>query len=227
MSHGMAGDVTLGAQMGAHDFVARGTAAREVGAPTNSSTQSSIDVAILDAARACVEKWGFDKVTMDDICAEAKVSRATVYRQFPGGRDVLFEAMRVREVEEFLTVLRAHVEGAATLEDLIVRAIVVATSELQHDEQLAAMLSAHPGESLGNLTVTGFPRITRASSMFLAPLFERFMSIERAEELVEIIARLVISYFLAPSTRFNLSDENSTRIFVRKYFSAVIKELTE
>lgn len=83
---------------------------------------------------------------MDDICITAGVSRATVYRLFPGGRDVLFEAVRLGKLEDFFTAMRANVEGSESLEELLVRCIVVASSELQHDEHLAMMLATAPGK---------------------------------------------------------------------------------
>ena len=86
---------------------------------------------VLDAAKRGCERWGFDRVTIDDIAAEAGISRATLYRMFPGGKDVLFEALRVRELEEFFTVLRDRIEGADSVEDLLVRAVVAATEELR------------------------------------------------------------------------------------------------
>ena len=103
---------------------------------------------MLDATKACCERLGFAKVTIDDIAAEAGVSRATIYRLFPGGKDVLFEALRVRELEEFFDVLRAEVAGADTLEELLVRTVVAATRELRADDHLALMLAAEPGEAL-------------------------------------------------------------------------------
>ena len=47
------------------------------------------EVRVLDAAKLCCERWGLAKVTIDDIATEAGVSRATLYRLFPGGKDVL------------------------------------------------------------------------------------------------------------------------------------------
>src|SRR3954463_14480193 len=108
----------------------------------------SAETRILDAAKQCCEKWGIAKVGVDDIAAAAGVSRATLYRLFPGGRDIVFDALRVRELEEFFTRLKQGVEGVGTLEDLLVRTIVVATHELRADEHLALMLMSEPGDTL-------------------------------------------------------------------------------
>ena len=89
------------------------------------------DAAVLDAAKRCTERWGMAKVTIDDIATEAGVSRATIYRMFPGGKDVLFDALRVRETEDFLVGLRDHVADATTLEELLVRIVGHATTELR------------------------------------------------------------------------------------------------
>ena len=94
---------------------------------------------ILDATKLCCERWGIAKVGIDDIAAEAGVSRATLYRMFPGGKDVVFDALRVREMEEFFTELKLGVIGATDLEDIVVRTVVVATQELRADEHLAIM----------------------------------------------------------------------------------------
>ena len=40
---------------------------------------------LLQATYACVARWGLAKTTVEDAAREAGVSRATVYRYFPGG----------------------------------------------------------------------------------------------------------------------------------------------
>ena len=79
---------------------------------TGAAAVGSLEDRVLEATRRCCEQWGIAKVTIDDIAAEPGVSRATIYRMFPGGKDVLFEALRVRELEEFFDVLRSQVDGA-------------------------------------------------------------------------------------------------------------------
>jgi len=180
-------------------------------------TDQSLSDAILDATKVAIERWGVERLTIHDVCEAAKVSRATLYRAFPGGKEVLLEALRVRELELFFTTLRAHAEGETTLEDTIVRCMVVATSELRNDQHLALMLAAEPGEVATQLTVQGVPRIVRVATAYLTPLLEPYLSRKDAADLVEVLARMVISYFLAPSSRFDFTNEHQARAFVRAH----------
>ena len=175
---------------------------------------------MLDAAKRCCERYGISKVTIDDVAAEAHVSRATLYRMFPGGKDVLFDALRVRELEEFFTTLRAEVEGAATLEELLVRTVVCATRELRADDHLAVMLASEPGETISQLSVDGLPRIVRVATAFLVPLVDPFLDRAVGRSLIDVLARLVLSYFLAPSDHLDLGDEASARAFLRPFIPA-------
>jgi len=181
------------------------------------SSATVLELRVLDAAKTCCERWGFVKVTIDDIASEAGVSRATLYRLFPGGKDVLFEALRVRELEDFFTRLAGHVAGAADLEDLLVRTVVAATRELRDDKHLALMLASEPGETLGQLTVDGLPRIMRVATVFLAPLVDPHLPRRESARLVELLSRLVISYFLAPSVHVDLGEPQSARLFIRTF----------
>ena len=181
------------------------------------SSTTALELRVLDAAKTCCERWGFVKVTIDDIASEAGVSRATLYRLFPGGKDVLFEALRVRELEDFFTRLTGHVAGAADLEDLLVRTMVAATRELRDDQHLALMLASEPGETLGQLTVDGLPRIMRVATVFLAPLVDPYLPRRESARLVELLSRLVISYFLAPSVHVDLGEPQSARLFIRTF----------
>ena len=169
---------------------------------------------VLDAAQRCCDRWGIAKVTIDDIATDAGVSRATIYRMFPGGKDVLFEALRVRELEEFFAVLQARIVGADSLEELLVRTVVGATLELRADDHLALMLASEPGTMLGQLTVEGLPRIIRFATALLAPLVEPYVERDRARALIDVLARLTISYFLSPSDFVDLGDEDSARAFI-------------
>ena len=187
---------------------------------------SPAETRILLAAKFCCERWGIAKVSVDDIAAQANVSRATLYRMYPGGKDVVFDALRVQELEEFFTALKLGVVGATGLEDLLVRTVVVATHELRSDQHLALMLAHEPGDTLGQLTVQGLPRIIRMASLFLAPMVEPYLDRAQAARLVELLSRLVISYFLAPSDHVDLGDVASATFFVRTHILPAFQPLT-
>ncbi len=172
---------------------------------------------ILDAAKLCCERYGLAKVSVDDVAGAAGVSRATLYRLFPGGRDVLFDALRRRENADFFGRVLATVHDAEGLEDLLVRVVVAATGELRADEHLSIMLAAEPGETMRELSVDGLPRIVNSAVEFLVPLVDPYLDRDESLPLVELLARLVISYFLAPSATVDLGDHESARRFLRTH----------
>ena len=177
--------------------------------------RTDAEARILDAAKTCCERWGIDKVTVDDIAAAAGVSRATLYRLFPGGKDILFAALNARERAEFFATLTAEIGDTDDFEELVVRLVVAATRELRADDHLAIMLASEPGAVLSELTVDGMPQIIRVANDYLAPILKPFLDPEHAEPLIDLLVRITISYFLSPSDHVDLGDVESARAFLR------------
>lgn len=182
-------------------------------------TWTQTEVCVLDAVKSCCERWGVAKVTVDDIARESGVSRATLYRIFPGGKDVLFEAHRVYELDQFFTTLLDQIGGAETLDELLVRTVTSATRELRADEHIAIMLATEPGEVVTDMTVEGLPRIVRVATAYLVPFVDPFLPRAEGRALIDVVARLVISYFLAPSDIVDLADEQSARTFLAPFLT--------
>lgn len=180
------------------------------------------EIAVINAARECRDRLGREKVTMDDVCAAAGISRATLYRLFPGGRDVLFDAVRVQSLNEFFDSLRSDIEGADSLEEFLVRVIVGASTALRDDEHLAVALATEPGAALGDLTFEGLERIIRSATEFFTPLAARFTSAHNSAEIFDIMTRLVISYHLSASRVFDFTERDSARRFVRNHLLPTI-----
>ncbi|MGZ4806697.1 MAG: hypothetical protein ACXV5U_09950, partial [Ilumatobacteraceae bacterium] len=82
---------------------------------------------------------------------------------------------------------------------------------------LSLMLASEPGETLGQLTVDGVPRIIRVATVFLAPLVDGYLARREGARLVELLSRLVISYFLAPSDQVDLGEPESARTFIQTF----------
>lgn len=181
---------------------------------------SAAENRVLDAARRCVDRWGLAKVTVDDVAAEAGVSRATLYRLFPGGKDILFEALRGRELAEFFEGMRCHIVESDSLVDFAVQVSVYALREMRNDQHLATMMATEEGAALKSLTVEGLPQILRVAGRYIVPLAGRFLSEKEAEIFVEILARFIISNFLAPSEHFDLSEPESAMWVIAPFVAA-------
>lgn len=188
---------------------------------SGTAIDSAAENRVLDAARRCVDRWGLSKVTADDVAAEAGVSRATLYRLFPGGKDVLFEALRGRELAEFFEGMRRHIVETDSLVDFAVQVSVYAMREMKNDQHLATMLATEEGAAIKSLTVEGLPQILRVASRYIVPLARRFLDHDEAEIFVEILARLIISNFLAPSQHFDLSEPDSARKVITPFVAAL------
>ena len=77
-------------------------------------------VRIIDGTLACLARHGTAKTTVDDIARQAGVSRATVYRVFPGGRDEILAAVVDTEMARLFSALGVRLGEAADLAEALV-----------------------------------------------------------------------------------------------------------
>lgn len=54
------------------------------------------DGAICDATLALLAEVGYDRMSMDAVAARAQASKATIYRRWPGKRELVLDALRSR-----------------------------------------------------------------------------------------------------------------------------------
>jgi AcrR family transcriptional regulator len=173
---------------------------------------------IIDAILECVGHWGIAKTTADDVARRAGVSRATLYRAFPGGKDVLFEATLARELGRFFDTVTAQLDEADTLEDLLVEGIVAAARFLNAHEALAYMLTHEPHLLLPSSAFQRLDRALAIATAFTAPHLRRFVFDDAtAATDAEWLVRLVVSYAFNPTAALDLTDEVSVRRFLRIY----------
>src|SRR5947209_7126017 len=99
---------------------------------------------ILEATYACVARYGIGKTTVEDAAREARVSRATVYRYFPGGKDQLIAEVIAWEAQRFFTRLADAVAGSATFAQLVEDALLFAHQAVEEHEVLQKILQTEP-----------------------------------------------------------------------------------
>ena len=71
-----------------------------------------LEARIVEAMIDCISRWGVAKTTADDIARAAGISRATLYRVFPGGMDVAFDALVRHETARFFETVPARLAHA-------------------------------------------------------------------------------------------------------------------
>lgn len=174
-----------------------------------------VDDKIVDAALACVSRWGVAKTTLDDIAREASCSRATVYRLFPGGKDFVLDAVAGRELRVFLDGLRDELERTSPdLEDLLAAGIAFTTRSIREHGALQFLLAHEPEVVLPLVAFDRCDHVLDLASTFCAPYLEPHVGAEWAPRAGEWITRMVLSYSLVPSDGFDLAIEADARRFV-------------
>jgi AcrR family transcriptional regulator len=171
---------------------------------------------IVEATLRCVARWGVAKTTLDDVAREAGMSRATVYRIVPGGKENLMALVSTVELSRFFVSLHEAVQGLDTLEDTIVTGVVTAARHLEHHGALKFMIEHEPEQILPQFAFTNLDRILANVRAFAAPYLEPWLGADAGRG-AEWIARIVLSYACAPSPEYDLTDDASARRLVRTF----------
>jgi AcrR family transcriptional regulator len=161
---------------------------------------------ILEATYACVARYGLGKTTVEDAAREARVSRATVYRYFPGGRDQLVSDVVAWETARFFSRLRDAIADAPDLSHLLVDGLLYARRAVDEHEVLQKVLQTEPDRLLPPLTVAA-NRILVLITGFLSPYLaaEELRPGITVDEAAEYTARIVLSYIGTPG-QWDLTD---------------------
>ena len=195
-------------------------AATEVATPSSPNR-----VRIIDATLACLARHGTLKTTVDDIARQAKVSRATVYRAFPGGRDEVLSAVVDTEMARLFSALGVRLGAADDLAGALVGGIVEAATRIKGHAALHYLVEHEPEMVLGHLAFDESDRLLAAASRFAAPFLARWMSPKEAGRVAEWATRIVLSYAIAPSDRWDLTDAVHTGHLVDTFVLPGIRAL--
>ena len=174
---------------------------------------------LLAATYQCVMRFGLGKTTIEDVVKESGLSRATIYRQFPGGRDELLLETVGWELANYFNTLADHVRDAPDLEQLFERGLVFAHRSVGEHLVLRKILDTEPERLLPLLTVESAKTLPFIAD-FLHPYLVREAEQGRLRPGVEIdraaeyLARAILSLINAPG-RWDLEDPAQVRELVR------------
>ena len=174
---------------------------------------------VLAATYACVARFGMGKTTVEDVVKESGVSRASIYRLFPGGKDQLLRETVGWEMNHFFARLADAVYDAPDFASLLEEGLVFAHRSIQEHEVLRKVLETEPERLLPLITVEQH-RVLDFITAFLLPYLEREERAGRVrpgvdlEATTEYVARLVLSLIGSPG-RWDMDDPEQVHVLVR------------
>jgi AcrR family transcriptional regulator len=177
---------------------------------------------IFEATYACIARYGIGKTSVEDAARQARLSRATVYRYFPGGKDELIRETIAWEVARFFRRLADALAGIDDLPGLLEEALVFAHRAVEEHAVLQRVLATEPDRLLPELTVEA-NRVLSLIRAFLLPYLEREQLRAGVEPTAaaEHVARMFLSH-LAAQGSWDLTDRAQVRDLVRTQFLAGI-----
>ncbi|MBL8776229.1 MAG: TetR/AcrR family transcriptional regulator [Acidimicrobiales bacterium] len=179
---------------------------------------------VLAAAIDVVAGTGLRGLRMEEVAKAAGVSRATLYRYFPGGKDQLVNEAITWEVGRFFRELAVEVADAPDLRSRLERGLMFANRSMAGHAALATVLEADREQFLPRLHETS-PLVVAVVRDYLAPAVaaERLRPGLDVDEAAEYLARMVLSFIPSPG-RWDLDDPDEVARLVDQQFLAGIVE---
>jgi AcrR family transcriptional regulator len=152
---------------------------------------------VVEGALRAIARFGLTKLTVDDVAREAGISRATLYRYFPG-RGAVLAAVVQSETERLQRGLDEALADVTSLSGALAAVAGFGSRAFMGHEALQHLLATEPGTVLPHLCFSGADSLLRVAADRIAPHLCRFMGPLEARRTGEWLARIVLSYGLAP-----------------------------
>jgi AcrR family transcriptional regulator len=156
---------------------------------------------VLDAAADCYLRIGVAKTTAAEIARAAGISRATLYRRYPG-HEAIFLAVLTRESEEMATDAATHLSGIDDPSERVLEGMMFAIGEIRRRPVHAAAFG-EDGVAWAASRAIGEDALRRIAAAGVRPLVapavaDETLSEEALADLVDWILRVLISYAAVP-----------------------------
>ena len=184
-------------------------------------------VAIVDGALACIAAKGLRATTVDDVARASGMSRATLYRTIPGGRDAIIQATAETEVARFFSALAVAMGAATTLEAALVSGITTSARWISDSAALTTLLEVEPWVMLRHLSFGQMDRALTLAVDFTGPFFGRWLEPEQAARAADWAVRIVTSYLVNPSDDIDLTDTDHVSSLVRQFVLPGVEALQD
>ena len=195
-------------------------------APNDSKTKP-VRERLLDAAEGCLEQFGPQKTSMEDVARAAGMSRATVYRYFEN-RDALLLGVASRQSSALAAEAMNYLAQFNTISDWMVEGLLFTLREIPHRPVFASLVTSLDSRASGSLFL-GSTGLVQIGVNVLQPRFAnaKAQGLLRddvdPEMLVEWLLRMLWTYLNAPS-QVATDEEGMRKLFRMMLIPAVLKD---
>jgi AcrR family transcriptional regulator len=182
---------------------------------------------LLDAAEGCLEQFGPQKTSMEDVARAAGMSRATVYRYFEN-RDALLLGVASRQASALASEAIDYLSRFDTISDWLVEGLLFTLREMPNRPVFASLVTSLDSRASGSLLL-GSTGLVQIGVNVLQPMFANAeaQGLLRddidPEMLIEWLLRMLWTYLNAPSQV--ATDEDGMRMLFRMMLiPAVLKD---
>lgn len=176
--------------------------------------------AMIDAAERCYNRLGINVATMDDIAAEAGVSRRTLYRYLGGSKDILHTVTR-RAIDRFWVKFHEDYGQAEDFCEYLIDGLIY-TLKHAPKTRMHRLLFDQSLMPLVNAMYIDNPKYVRDQVRILGEVYERLKTRPGTRQDLDMLMvcewqnRLMVSFLSAPSAFFRSERE------LRHLFSAML-----
>lgn len=168
---------------------------------------------IIQAAIACVKRWGVEKVNLNDIAKEAGVTRPTVYSYF-SNRDEIIQQALLQSAYLFGTKAIKHLQKFETAKERTVEAVVYSLKKLPKEPGLALLKNTDMSNIINNKGLSTPEGQLILRSLFQIILIEKSLNDDELDEIAEVTARFMLSLLTIKSPKKR--NEKELRSFIER-----------
>lgn len=184
-------------------------AVAKINRPKNPDTQARI----LEAAIACVKKWGIEKVTLNDIAQEAGLTRPTVYSYYPSRDDVVRHAL-LQSAYAFSEDALRYIGKFDTARDRLLEITLYGLKRLPKEPVLALIQESGLAGIMNTYALKTPEGNEIVRALFRVILKDMPLENDELDEIVEVAMRFMISLLTLEGPRKR--SEKEMRAFLER-----------
>jgi AcrR family transcriptional regulator len=184
--------------------------------PAPPPPRSPMEQRLCEAALECIDRFGLAKTTLEDVAAEADVSRQTIYRYFANRDELMLDALlleleRNRGPDPFDDAL-ANIHTPEDAVDALVGGAVFTIESIRRNRKLSALLATE-GDSVRSTLAGASQLLFRHHADDLRPWLQLGQKIGffnpdlDPDEMAEWLLRITLSLVTDPGLVDRTGDE--------------------